>query len=330
MGVLRWSIPTEFGGQDLPPVELLAGYERIATGCLTTAFILSQREAAVRRVVEHGSPDLKRRLLPDLGAGRTFASVGLSQLTTSRQHQAPALTATLIGPPDNPTGYRLDGTIPWVTGSSRADWLVIGATTADAKQLLLVLPTTQAGVAVNPPMPLCALAGSLTAEVRCDGVMVDAAWRLAGPVENVLASRRGGVGGVETSCLALGLAGAAVRRLAREADARPEFRPLAEALERERQQAREEMFRLASGTALPEAVVSLRVRATVLALRSTQACLAVCKGSGFVRPHPAQLWARQALFFLVWSCPRPAALGVLAHFLPPEANGLLACDGEQV
>src|SRR5262245_48639667 len=77
-GVLGWSIPGEFGGQDLPPTDLLSGYERIAGACLTTAFILSQREAAVRRLLEHGRPDLKRRLLPDLAAGRTFASVGLS------------------------------------------------------------------------------------------------------------------------------------------------------------------------------------------------------------------------------------------------------------
>jgi hypothetical protein len=59
-------------------------------------------------------------------------------------------------------------------------------------------------------------------------------------------------------------------------------------------------------------------------LRATQACLAVSKGAGFVRPHPAQRWARQALFFLVWSCPRPAVEGVLAHFLPPEPDS--ACE----
>jgi hypothetical protein len=38
----------------------------------------------------------------------------------------------------------------------------------------------------------------------------------------------------------------------------------------------------------------------------------VAKGTGFVLPHPAQRWARQAHFFLVWSCPQPAAEGLLA------------------
>jgi hypothetical protein len=36
--------------------------------------------------------------------------------------------------------------------------------------------------------------------------------------------------------------------------------------------------------------------------------------------HPWHLarWARQALFFLVWSCPRPAAEGMLTELMPNE------------
>ena len=63
-------------------------------------------------------------------------------------------------------------------------------------------------------------------------------------------------------------------------------------------------------------MIGLRVRANRLVLQATQAALTVSKGTGFVRPHPAQRWARQALFFLVWSCPRPAAEGVLGYLLP--------------
>ena len=62
--------------------------------------------------------------------------------------------------------------------------------------------------------------------------------------------------------------------------------------------------------------MALRVDCTVLALHATQTALTVAKGAGFVAPHPVQRWARQALFFLVWSCPRPAAEGILARLLP--------------
>ena len=51
----------------------------------------------------------------------------------------------------------------------------------------------------------------------------------------------------------------------------------------------------------------IRARANALVLRATQAYLAARKGTGFLRTESAQRWARQALFFLVWSCPAPIA-----------------------
>ena len=48
-------------------------------------------------------------------------------------------------------------------------------------------------------------------------------------------------------------------------------------------------------------------QANALVLRTTQAYLTARKGTGFLRTEPAQRWARQALFFLVWSCPGPVA-----------------------
>jgi hypothetical protein len=65
--------------------------------------------------------------------------------------------------------------------------------------------------------------------------------------------------------------------------------------------------------ATPEATNQLRAQANTLALQATQAALIASKGTGFVHPHPAQRWARQALFFLVWSCPWPAASATLDY-----------------
>ena len=41
-----------------------------------------------------------------------------------------------------------------------------------------------------------------------------------------------------------------------------------------------------------------------LVLRATQAALGAAKGAGFVSGHSAGRWCREALFFLVWSCPQ--------------------------
>ena len=65
------------------------------------------------------------------------------------------------------------------------------------------------------------------------------------------------------------------------------------------QTAREEADALTPG--------QIRSQANALVLKSTQAYLTARKGTGFLRSEPAQRWARQALFFLVWSCPSPVA-----------------------
>ena len=313
-GVLRWSIPQEFGGRGLGAVDLLAGYERLAGACLTTAFILSQREAAVRRLLANANAQQKCRYLPALAVGDRLMSVGLAQLTTSRQHQAPALVAT----PAGANRYRLDGVIPWVTSADQCGTLVVGATLADGRQLLLLLPVGQRGVIVEPPLRLAALVGSRTALVHCDGVELDADHVLAGPIERVLGGSKGGVGGLETSCLALGLAGAAIDYLAGEARTRPELSEAAARFEQARRALRARLWQLAAQEAEGEPLVRIRVACNRLVLRASQTALLAAKGTGFVAGHPAQRWARQALFFLVWSCPRPAAEGMLAELLPAE------------
>src|SRR5262249_39832244 len=102
-----------------------------------------------------------------------------------------------------------------------------------------------------------------------------------------------------------------------EAEARAELRTTAAFMEQTRQQLRQEMHQLARGGSAADAAAALRARANTLVLRATQAALTASKGTGFLRDHPAQRWARQALFFLVWSCPRPAADALLASLTAP-------------
>ncbi len=306
-GGLGWCVPRAFGGEGLSGPDLLERYERLAGACLTTCFLLSQRDAACRRLAAADNEKAQEALLPALARGERFATVGLSQLTTSRQHTRPALVARTDG-----DRLVFDGVMPWVTGAERADHFVTGAVLDDGRQVLAVVPRETNGVTVGPSLELAALRGSLTAEVRCDGAAVGREGLLAGPAEKAVT----GSGGLETSCLALGLAGAAAGYLHREAGSRPDLRDVAHRLERERQATRDEMYRLAAGGASPEEAARLRAAATGLALRSTQAALTAAKGAGFLSDHPAQRWARQALFFLVWSCPRPAA-EALFDFLAP-------------
>jgi hypothetical protein len=192
----------------------------------------------------------------------------------------------------------------------------LGAVTDGGMQILAALPTELPGVHVEPPLDLMALRGSLTAEVRLDKVELDAKWLIAGPAKQVLAAGKGGAGGLETSCLALGLAGAAIDFVTGEAVHRADLKDSAVNLEGDRQTIRKELHRLAGAGGTADAKVNLRTDANSLVLRATQVALTAGKGTGFLRNHPAQRWARQALFFLVWSCPRPTMEATLAILAP--------------
>jgi hypothetical protein len=52
---------------------------------------------------------------------------------------------------------------------------------------------------------------------------------------------------------------------------------------------------------------SLREESNRLVLRATQAAMAIGKGAGFLTTSPISQWAKEAMFFLVWSCPQGIA-----------------------
>jgi len=313
-GVLAWSVPTDFGGEGRSATDLLDAYEQLSGACLTTAFILSQREAGIRRLIASNNPDLKLRYLPRLSRGELMLTVGLSQLTTSRPHRGPALVAESIGR----NAHQINGVIPWVTAADRTDAVLTGARRPDGLQVLFLLPVNKAGVTIEPPLELAALQGSRTAEIRCDAVEIGDDLLAAGPAERVLSGPGGG--GVETSALALGLAGAATDWLHAESIKRSELKQIAEGFDSSRHAARQRLIALTTPGAGEDAILAARVACTRLALNATQVALTVAKGTGFVVPHPTQRWARQALFFLVWSCPRPVTEGLLAELAPDDSN----------
>jgi len=303
----RWTIPKIFNGADYSSIDLLASYEDLACACLTTAFIISQRDAAIRRIVAFAPAKFQAEWLPRLAAGAIFTTIGLSQLTTSRQHQQPALQViSEFG--DN---YFLHGEIPWVTGADQADFIVTGARDKAGQQYLFALPTKQCGVTIEAPLSIMALHGSRTARLLLDRVAVSPNSVILGPVSEIPNIGRTGTGGLETSCLALGLARAAIEYLEQESNERTELSSVAEYLKNQFHTLRDTMYLIARGELPMQAAAALRADATQFVVSSTQIALIAAKGAGFVVGHPAERWVRQALFFLVWSCPRPVQTQVM-------------------
>jgi alkylation response protein AidB-like acyl-CoA dehydrogenase len=300
-GVPRWFLAEGLGGRNWSETDLLRAYVRLAGACMTTTFILTQFLGACKRIAAAGEFPRKPELLDDLLSGRAFATVGISHLTTSRRHLGrPALAARREG-----DAFVLDGYSPWVTGASEADWIVMGATLDDGQEILALVDTKLPGVGVDEPQSLMALTGSRTGAVRCEGVRLPTEMLLAGPTANVLAQGAGaGTGGLQTSALAVGLAQAAADYLREEASRRPDLVEPAAALADQTDALLADLLAAGSGDERCSSS-EIRQRANGLALRSSQAALAAAKGAGYVAGHPAGRWCREALFFLVWSCPAP-------------------------
>jgi alkylation response protein AidB-like acyl-CoA dehydrogenase len=304
-GVFRWFMPSEHGGFGWSEEDQTRGYLRLSRACLTTTFVITQRMGAMRRIAGSDNQAARQRWLPGLLSGELSATVGISHLTTSRRHLGTPVMRALDKADDG--SMILDGYCPWVTGGAHADGVVVGATCDDNTQVLAIVPSDQPGFTAGPGADLLALTASKTDRVDLNRVRIDPEMILAGPTPNVMASGAGaGTGGVQTSTLAIGLSGAACDFLAKQAEKRSELVAIAEQLGRDVQQMEQEVV-AASGGSLSCDLSELRGRANRLALRSTQAALTAAKGAGFVAGHPAGRWCREALFFLVWSCPQPVS-----------------------
>lgn len=302
-GVYRWFVPETHGGFGWSPLEIMQGYLEISSVCLSTAFVLTQRTGAVSRLVGSDNEQLRDQWLPQLASGEIFATVGISHLTTSRQHVG---RPVLMADPE-PGGFRLNGFSPWVTGVSLADIVIVGAVCPDENQVLIAVPTELVGVTRPPTADLMALTDSCTGEFRMDNVFVEERYLVGGPVENIMAQGKGAnTGGLQTSTLALGLARAAIEYLQNQSEIRDGFSEQTQALESQFTEARKEIFAMARGSS--ECTnATMRAQVNSLALRATQAALTVAKGAGYLENHPVGRWCREALFFLIWSCPQPVA-----------------------
>lgn len=298
-GVFSWFTPKAYQGTEWSDSQILAGYVELAASCLTATFVLTQRSAAVSRIIKGTNQELKQQLLPELSQGTIHATIGISHLTTSHQHLGqPALRASF-----DADGIVVQGFSPWVTAAEQADWLVVAATMVEQpdQQVMFAVPRQHPGVTVDAPANLMALSSSRTGAVQFNDCRIPRRWIIDGPNDQLIRGGGGKTGGLQTSALALGHAWQAIEYLNKQSQRRESLAPSVHSLISQWQVLYQRLLDLTDDSE------QLRLGANQLVMTATQAAMIAAKGAGFVAGHPVGRWCREALFFLVWSCPQNVA-----------------------
>ena len=315
VGVFKWFVGEQWSGFGFNQREIVDGYVSLAQFCLTTTFIVTQRTAATRRIESSSNEALKQKWLPRFANANANCTVGISHLTTSRQHVEPVIRGEETG-----DGYLLNGFTPWVTGSPFVDVIVVGFQLDDKHQVLALVETGQDGVAIEEPVELVGLSGSCTGRVSFKNVFVEAENVIAGPIENVMSSGSGGgSGGLQTSALAIGLAGSAIDYIEKQSSDRRDLALTVKPLKEQWEKSFNGLLEFCDNP-IPGGADQIRQSANSLVLRSTQTAMGVAKGAGYLASHPVGRWCREALFFLVWSCPAPVLEANLCELVSFSEN----------
>ncbi|MGY4710662.1 acyl-CoA dehydrogenase family protein [Mycolicibacterium sp. CBM1] len=124
-GFLGMTIPREYGGQGRGHLHrYVVTEELLAAGAPVAAHWIADRQVAPG-LMAYGSEEQRRRLLPDIAAGRYFSAIGMSEPQAGSDLAASAARATKTD-----GGWLLSGTKVWTSGAHLAHQIVVLARTS--------------------------------------------------------------------------------------------------------------------------------------------------------------------------------------------------------
>ena len=274
--------------------ERMAVTEALASGCLATTFVWLQHQGALATVAACPA-SIRDRHLADLATGRRRAGVAITAL----RPPAPLRVRR------EPGGFRLDGTVPWVTGWGIVDLLVVAALDADDVVHLVLVDVPAPGIEAER-LPLVAAHASRTSTLTFRAHPVGADRLLAvQPLAEQRARDAAGLAG--NGALALGVAARALAESAEGAES-ADFAEL-------------DAARAALQTSGPDALPAARADASSLALRAATRLLVRTGARSALAGSTPERLLREAAFLLVFGS-RPAIKAALL-----DALSSVAADG---
>jgi alkylation response protein AidB-like acyl-CoA dehydrogenase len=132
IGFFGSAIPKAYDGLEVSARAARECAKLIAAACGVTAFTQQQLHAGGNFVGKCGNDSLRTQLLPQFAKGENICGVGFSHL---RRLGAPKVVAVRTD-----YGYRISGTIPWISAWSLLDSFILGATVSDGSMIFCYLP----------------------------------------------------------------------------------------------------------------------------------------------------------------------------------------------
>lgn len=279
--------------------ELLAGTDA------TTWFCWVQHQTPMRILegqaagLVTGAPrDLQEELLPGMRAGRILAAVAFAHV---RRPGPPNPVATRV-----PGGWRLDGTLDWVTSWDIADVVLVmaqGAGVHAGELVCCYLPAGRShqatsGVVPGPTLELLAMSGTHTRPVRLEGVHVPDA-QVGAVLERSAWLAQDAARTAEANPSAFGVARGAIAELHDIAERRADetMAELVDALVRECRDLRTSAYALGDAS-VPERL-TIRAASLDLAARAAMTVVTARAGAAMLRGCSAERRLREAMFLQV-------------------------------
>lgn len=173
MGLFGITVPEEYGGLDLDPVSFALVFEEISRGWMGIAGILGSHSLACRLIAMHGTPEQKRKYLPDLATGKRRTGIGLTEPDAGTDLQGIRTTARLDG-----DHYVVNGTKMWITNARYADPLPVlvktdpTASPAHRGMSVLLIEADTPGYQVTKDIPKLGYKGTESCEITLQDVRV--------------------------------------------------------------------------------------------------------------------------------------------------------------
>jgi alkylation response protein AidB-like acyl-CoA dehydrogenase len=133
-------VPQEYGGAGFGMVELGIVMEELGRSLLCAPYF-STAVLAVNAILNAGTEEQQRNLLPDIAAGSHLAALAVTELDGNWDPRAIRLKAAKSG-----GNYLLEGVKSYVVDGHIADLLVVAARVADREVALFTIPADSGGI----------------------------------------------------------------------------------------------------------------------------------------------------------------------------------------